>query len=161
MPYAYAIWTGYVPAMDEAPQGELTYCWPGEDLRLFSLEGDERILAGSGQLGWWMDVSRPNDKTEALKRHILSVHVSPQAPVSPGQAALKGELIGQAAARFRLVPAVELLGDVPFAHAVGPAQITIEDIARKDVEHLVFRVKGIKSDKVYTLIFDGKQWQTE
>ena len=69
--------------------------------------------------------------------------------------------MGRGAGAVRPVPVTQLFGSWPFAYAVGPHHITIEDVSRNEAGHLVVSVSGIKSDKVYTLIFDGENWRKE
>ncbi len=160
MPYSYSFWAPYIVALHETQEPGTGY-WPGDHLRLFSLGGNEKTLVGAGRFIWWMDVSEPNGKAATLKEYLLNLHVNPPQPVPHVETALKGRFVGYGSARYRYVPVTALLGLWPFAHPTGPAHITLEDMSRNEDGDLVVRTKGIKSDKPYTLIFDGKQWRTE
>ena len=108
-----------------------------------------------------MDVSKANDKVVALKEYLMSVQKAPVLSWSISEVAMSGGTFGRGAAQWRPVPVVQFFGDEPFAQAVGPHHITIEEISNDDDGHLVVSVSGIKSDKVYSLIFDGQNWRKE
>lgn len=156
VPHSYSFW------MPDTPKREGVGCWPPDELQFFSLENGDKFLGLSGDYGvFLMDVSEPNDKVVALKEYLMSVQRKPLMSVDISEVAMSGGVLGRGAERWMPVPVTEFFGDEPFAHAVGPRHITIEEISRDDRGNLVVRVTGIKSDKVYSLIFDGKNWRKE
>ncbi len=160
MPYSYSFWAPYILGMHETYQ-TASGAWPGDDLRLFSLGGNEKTLVGGKEFIWWMDVSQPNEKTATLKGYLLNLHVNPPQPHRFVETAMEGRFLGHGPDRHRYVPVTAILGLWPFARHSGPARITLEEVSRNGDGHLVVGVTGIKSDKLYTLIFDGKSWRTE
>jgi len=157
VPHSYSFW------MPDAPQREGVGCWPPDELQFFSLENGDKILAISGEYGsvFLMEVSKANDKVVALKEYLVSVQTAPVLSWSISEVAMSGGTFGRGAAQWRPVPVVQFFGDEPFAHAVGPHHITIEDISSDEARNLVVSVSGIKSDKIYTLVFDGEQWEAQ
>ncbi len=157
VPHSYSFW------MPDAPQREGAICWPPDELQFFSLENGDKFIGVSRDYGGvlLMDVSKTNDKVVALKEYLMSVQKAPVLSWSISGVAMSGGTFGRGAEQWRPVPVVDLFGDEPFAYAVGPHHITIEDISRDEAGNLVVSVSGIKSDKVYTLVFDGEQWHAE
>ena len=156
VPHSYSFW------MPDAPQREGVGCWPPDELQFFSLENGDKFLGLSGDYGvLLMNVSEPNNNITALKEYLVSVQEAPLLSWSISEVAMSGGTFGRGAEQWRPVPVTQLFGSWPFAYAVGPHHITIEDVSRNEAGHLVVSVSGIKSDRVYTLVFDGKQWRVE
>ncbi len=162
IPYSYTFWTHDIAELRQAPPPPgRYYFWAERELELFSSEQGAKFLAVSrNRFVGLMDVSAPNDKMVALREFVWIEIKDPPQPEGLSEIALRGGFVGYGAGRLRLVPVVPLFHIWPFAYPTGPAHITIEAISKEN-RNLVVSVSGIKSDKVYTLVFDGEQWHAE
>ena len=157
--YSFTFWVQWVPESDRIPG--VHYTWLEEALRLLSNDkGYSFITVSYDRFVGVMDVSEGNDKTEALREFLWEATTQPQVPEGLAEKALRGAFSGYGAGRLRLVPVVPLFHIWPFAYPTGPAHITVKAVLR-DNGDLIVQVSGIKSDKVYSLIFDGENWRKE
>jgi len=162
IPYSYTFWTHDIAELQQAPPplGRY-YFWAEQELKLFSNEqGDDYLAVSRNRFVGIMDVSEPNDRMAALKEFVWLEIKDPPQPEGLSEIALRGGFVGYGAGRLRLVPVVPLFRVWPFAYATGPAHITIQAVSKEN-GNLIVQVSGIKSDRVYTLVFDGKQWRVE
>ncbi len=150
--YSYSVW-GLSPEEEVLDAG--IWVWPGEMVHLFSPSPQQKVLAGSGDEPWIMDVTTPNHRQEELTR--LLRRMSPGSrPMTPLE---KGKLLWCGSSRMWFLPTTDVLGSGRLENSTGPRTVTIKDVRRDPGGGLAVVVTGVRDDTEYILILEGEEWR--